>query len=91
MSTSITKYSSQIVVYLQKEMLSELHYWVVEVWKNFDELKPYGNERTGKAQCLLSIDNMNWDISGYGLTNDTLESLIAKATKFIKEQTKEEG
>ena len=91
MGTSVTKYDCQIVVYFQKELYSKIEYWVVEVWENFDELKPYGNEKTGKAKCLMSIDNMSWEPGDYKLTDETLESLIAKATEFIREQTKEEG
>jgi hypothetical protein len=87
MSTSVTQYDCQIVVYQQKELLSGLDYWLVEVWKDFDQLRPDENEKIGKARCLMSIDNMDWDAQAWQLTNDTLESLISKATEFIREQT----
>jgi hypothetical protein len=90
MSTSVTKYDCQIVIYFQKELFSELDYCVVEVWQDFDRLKPYGNEKFGKAECLWSDDNLN--VSGKPeLTEDTLESLIAKATQFIKEDKEKKG
>jgi hypothetical protein len=90
MSTSVTKYDCQIVIYFQKELLSGLDYCVVEVWKDFDRLKPYGNERFGKAECLWSDDNLN--ASGMpALTDETLETLIARATEFIKQDKEMKG
>ena len=89
MSTSVTQYDCQIVVYQQKELMSALDYWLVQVWKDFDQLKPEGNEKIGKARCLMSIDNMDWDAQVWQLTDDTLESLISKATEFIRQQTEE--
>ena len=88
MSTSITKFDCQIVIYHQHEMLSKIDYWVVEVWQDFDRLKPEGNEKVGKAQQLFGIDNMDWN-NKYQLTDDTLESMVAKALDFIKQTTKE--
>jgi hypothetical protein len=87
MSTSVTKYDCQIVVYQQKELLSGLEWWSVGVWKDFDQLRPDENEKIGKAKCLMQIDNMDWDAPEFQLTNDTLESLVSKATGFIREQT----
>ena len=83
MSTSITLNDWQIVIYNQKELYSKLEYWVVEVWQNFDQLAPEPGEKS-KAKCLLGLDNLDPNDSGYSLSSDTLETLIAKATAFIK-------
>ena len=77
MSTSITKFDCQIVIYHQHEMLSEIDYWVVEVWQDFDQL--------GKAEQLFGIDNLDDDELPFTLTDDTLESMVSKATAFIQE------
>lgn len=78
MSTSITKGSWQIIVFDQKEMLSELRYWVVQVWEDYDQ--------DVLSNCLWSDDNFDWD--SYKETDITLESLISKALEFIKGEQK---
>lgn len=84
MSTSITLNDWQIVIYQQKELYSQLEYWVVEVWQDFDQLAPKDGEKTGKAKHLYSWDNLNEHDTGYSLSDDTLETLIEKAIALIK-------
>jgi hypothetical protein len=79
MSTSVTKDGWEIVVYDQKELLSGLRWWAVEVWQNHELL---GSDNPSRAKCLWSEDNFNWD--NYTLTDETLEGLVAKAALFIK-------
>jgi len=83
MSTSITINDWQIVVYNQKELHSNLEYWIVEVWQDFDQLDPKPGEEKGKAKCLFNISNLDPNDPGYSLTSETLETLTAKATAFI--------
>ena len=85
MSTSVTQGAWEIVVIDQKELYSELRYWVVEVWQNLDML---GSNKPDLAECLFSVDNINYNYSQSTLTDDTLESLISKAVEFIKGQQK---
>jgi hypothetical protein len=82
-STSVTKESWEIVVYHQKELLTELHWWAVEVWENFDLL---GSDNPSRAKRLSSYDNFDWE--KYKLTEDTLETLLGKTAEFIKGEQK---
>lgn len=88
MSTSVTINDWQIVIYQQKELYSELEYWVVEVWQDFDQLSPLPGEKQGKAKRLYSWDNLNDDDTGYSLSSDTLNTLIEKAIALIKGEKK---
>ena len=80
MSMAITKGNWQIEVIDQYDLISEVRYWVVEVWQNLDRLS------SGEAECLLSLDNFEYENSA--ITSDTLESMIAQAVEFIKGEQK---
>lgn len=84
MSTSITKGTWEIAIYDQKEMISELHYWRVDVWQNHDFLR---SDNPSQAKCLWSRDNFDWD--NYKLTEDTLDTVVGKAVEFIKGEQSE--
>lgn len=86
MSTSVTQGDWQIVIYDQLELHTRLRWWSVAVWVDFDRLAPIAGEIRGKARCLWEKDNFDWD--KYELTSDTLESLVAEATEFIKGEQK---
>jgi hypothetical protein len=81
MSTSVTKGTWEIVVYKQKELLDQLDYWAVDVWENYEFLE---SDNPSVAKLLWSDDN--YDFEKKTLTKDSLETLVAKAAKFIKGQ-----
>lgn len=83
MSTSITKDRFEIVIYKQKELLTELDWLAVEIWQNFEML---GSSNPRQAKRLWAYDNFDWD--KYELTEDTLENLLSKASEFIKGKQK---
>ncbi len=83
MSTCRTDYQWEVVIYDQHELYSKINFWSVEVWENFGEI---GSEAPSKAKCLWNEENFDWH--NQRLTEDTLETLMAKAANFIKDEQK---
>lgn len=74
MSTSVTQKTWQIVVHDQLEMHTQLRWWSVAVWTDYD--------RDDLAQCHWQNDNFDWN--KYELSGESLETLITVAADIVE-------